>query len=229
MILQNNTLQLDIKLTDAYRKYLSSLGSLEALKAGCVILGDSDIDYTLSPNISESAILNAPYAPSGIKHKLLWNGVGKDLSGTIRCFARQVQANGSINSLYNYPTDEIFSLGDTPPELINGKDWNQITFNDSKMGYILFFETVLDYYLTDDGINERLIELYDVSIDWNSENNNGDNSIPLDWDVVTDNLNGSMLISKNDTTLNPIGLNYRGQIIISAQFTKKKKIITFNF
>jgi len=223
MVLDNSRLQIDIKVSDAYRQYLSSLGFDTALKGSCVILGDSDVDYQLAPNVQTNRILNAPYSPAGVKHKLLYNGVGKNLSGTIKAFARRVEPDGSIMSLYQYNADEVFYPGDTPPTLAEGKNWDQITFDDLKRGYILFFESVLDYYLTADNIKKRISEAYTFTFNWDG------GPKPSNWDFVIDNTNGSLLLAKQDTTGTPIGLNYRGTLTIAGQFTKLTKVVTFNF
>lgn len=224
MLLNPNQLVLDIKLQDRFRRWFSTIGNENLLTAGCVILGDSDIDYELAPNVNSSRILDAPYQTEGIKYKLIYNGVGKNLAGAIKCFIRRVDVDGSIDSLYDYNADENFIPGQTPPTLVNGKDWDRITFQDVKMGYILFFETVLDYYLTDDGIKKRLVEPYTFSFDWN-----GSSLTPSNWDFVIDNTNGSLLLTKQDTSGSPIGLNYRGNLTVTGQTSRKIKIVNFNF
>jgi hypothetical protein len=224
MILSPGTLIVDVKCQDQYRNYISSMLADPTLVPTAVILGDSDLDYSLAPNISNSRILNAPYSTAGVKHKLIFNGVGKNLSGVIKTFARKVDADGTIESLYNYPTTINFTPGVIPPLLNNGNDWNQITFLDSQMGYILFFETVLDYYLTSTGVKEQLKESYTFTFSWN-----GSSVTPNGWEYVIDNTNGSLLLSKIDTTSTPIGLNYRGSITVVGKFTQKIKVITFNY
>jgi hypothetical protein len=224
MILDPNTLILDIKATDALRQWFSTVGNEDFKQAACVILGDSDIDYSLAPNINASRILDAPYAPPGVKFRLIYNGVGQDLSGLIKCFIRQVATDGTVTSLYNYPANNTFTAGATPPSLANGLDWEQITFDDTQMGFILFFETVLNFYLDSTGTKERMAELYTISVSWD-----GSPTIPPNWDFVLDNVNGSMLLSKSDTTGSPIGTNYRGSITIVGLLSQKTKIVTFNF
>jgi len=221
MILNPEQLKLDLKVTDEFRDNLSSL--IDNPISLCTILGDSDIDYQLAPNVQTNRILNAPYSPAGVKHKLLYNGVGKNLSGTIKCFLRRVEPDGSITSLYQYNANETFYPGDTPPLLSNGKNWDQITFDDLKRGFILFFESVLDYYLTSDNIKKRIKETYTYAFDWDG------GSQPSNWDFVIDNTNGSLLLAKQDTQSTPIGLSYRGTLTVSGQFTKLIKVIKFNF
>lgn len=224
MILNPNILQIDVKLQDSYRNFLSSFMSDPTVVPSCVILGDSDVDYSLAPNINNSRVLNTPYTTSGIKWKLIFNGVGKNLSGIIKGFARKVLTDGSIESLYDYNTDLNFIPGITVPTRANGYDWPQLTFDDTQMGYILFFETVLDYYLDSTNAKERLKENYTITFSWN-----GSPTKPNNWDYVIDNTNGSLLLAKQDTTPTPIGLNYRGSITIVGQFSQKEKIITFNY
>jgi len=222
MLLNKDILSLDIKVQSRYRKWFSTLGMKDTLAASSVILGDSDIDYSLGDNIQETRILNAPYS-GGIKHKLIYNGVGKDFSGEIKCFHRKILANGDVQSLYDYNLNENWTTGVFPPTLANGKNIDIITFDDTKMGYILFFETVLDFYLTEDNIKKRFIESYNCNIDWNG------GVKPATFDFIFDSDNGSILISKNDTSLTPVGLNYRGTITMTGGFSNKVKIIKFNF
>ena len=219
-----NTLVVDVKLQDQYRSYIAKMIADPTQIPSTVILGDSDIDYELSPNVGNSAILNTPYGQCGIKHPLIYNGVGANLSGLINCFARQVQANGTVDSLYNYNTNLNWSAGVIPPVLANGYDWDQITFTDSQMGYVLFFESVLDYYLTSTGVQEQLQETYTFTFSWN-----GSVITPSNWNYVIDNTHGSLLLAKLDTTSTPIGLNYRGSITIEGQFTGFIKVVTFNY
>ena len=75
MLLDSQILQLDIKVQDKYRKLLSKLGQ-DGVELKCVQLGDSDIDYELSPNIDNARILNAPYNVESIKYPLIYNGAG---------------------------------------------------------------------------------------------------------------------------------------------------------
>lgn len=224
MFLNPSLLIVDCKLQDSYRSFISSMLADPSLVPTSVILGDSDISYELAPNVANSRILNAPYGDIQVKHKLIFNGVGKNLSGIIKTFARKVVEDGSIESLYDYDANLNFTAGLTPPILSNGYDWNTITFDDTKMGYILFFETVLDYYLTSIGVKERLVENYTFVFSWN-----GSTITPPGWDFVIDNTNGSLLLSKIDTTSTPIGLNYRGKITVTGQFSQKIKVITFNY
>lgn len=222
MRLLPNTLKLEIKIQDRYREWFSSLGQEDALQSSCVILGDSDVDYSIAPNISKTRILSAPFNVEGIKHKLIYNGVGKNLSGLIKCFARRVNSTGDIESIYDYPTTNNFILGLTPPTLENGNNFEQITFTNAKMGYILFFSTVLDYYVTDTGVKKRLVEEYTFSIDWN-----GATVTPANWDFVVDNINGSMLISKNELA-NSVGSLYNCTITAKGKNSNKIKKIKFN-
>lgn len=220
MRLNNDVLEIEVKVQDRYRKWFSALGTDIPLSATCVILGDSDIDYGLAPNVATSRILSAPYSVNGVKHKLIYNGIGKNLAGSIKCFARQIQSDGSVDSRYNYPANETWTPGRLPPTLANGENITQVIFDSTKMGYILFFSTVLDYYFDENGIKKRLFEKYNFFVDWN-----GVEDIPANWDVVIDNDNGSLLISKNNIA---VGTAYTGTITIVGQFSNKTKIIKFN-
>lgn len=222
MRLKTNILEIDVKCQDRYRKWFSSLGTEALLENQCVILGDSDIDYELAPNIDSTRILSAPFNVEAVKHKLIYNGVGKNLAGSIKVFARKVLDTGVVQSLYNYPLDEIWSTEVTPPILTTGKSWEKFTFDDSKMGYILFFSTVLDFYLDANDVKKRLKETYTVTFDWNG------GAIPLNWEFTIDNINGSLLLAKDDTTSTPIGVNYNATITIVGDFSQKTKKIFFN-
>lgn len=223
MKLNQNILSVNVVVQDKYRKWLSSLGNESLLSAKCVILGDSDLNYELT-DMNKAKIINAPYSVDGIRYKLIYNGVGKNLAGSIKCFARQVIATGDVQSLYTYPNNETWGTGVTPPTLENGKNWEKITFSDLKMGFILYFSTVLDYYFDEDGVKKRLVEEYDYTFDWD-----GSETTPANFEYVIDNTNGSLLISKDDTTGSPIGLTYRGTITIKGQFSQKIKKVLFNF
>ena len=92
------------------------------------------------------------------------------------------------------------------------------------MGYILFFSTVLDYYFDANGVKKRLKELYDFTITWDNTS-----TIDTNFEYVIDNDNGSILLMKKDTTATPIGVSYRGKIVIKGQYSQKSKTITFNY
>ncbi|MEO6306081.1 MAG: hypothetical protein ABIP51_23235 [Bacteroidia bacterium] len=214
-----------MKVQDKYRKWFSALGTdPNYLASTCVILGDSDIDYELAPNIDNSRILSSPFSVPAVKHKLIYNGVGKNLSGIIKCFARRVNSDGSIDSLYQYPLNENFIAGNVGPTLENGKNWESITFTDAKMGFILFFSTVLDFYLDENGIKKRLVETYDFSFDWD-----GSPLTPVKWNYIIDLDNGSIFFYKEDTTSTPIGITLRGKIKVVGQSTQKITELSFNF
>lgn len=222
MRLKKDILELEIKIQDRYRKYFSSLGNDAQLKSTCVILGDSDIDYELAPNVSQSRILSAPYNVNGVKHKLIYNGVGKNLSGLIKCFSRKVLSDGTIQGLYNYPTDEIWETRMMPPSLENGKNVEVLVFDENvtKMGYILFFSTVLDYYFDENGVKKRLVEKYNFSFDWN-----GSEVAPTGWESIIDNDNGSLLLAKDTATVSVLP---NCTITIIGQFSNKVKRVKFN-
>jgi hypothetical protein len=222
MRLQPNILTLDLKVQDRYRKWFSALGAdPNYLASTCVILGDSDIDYELAPNIDNSRILSAPFSTEGIKHKLIYNGVGKNLSGVIKCFARKVLDDGSVESLYDYPVTQSFSAGTTPPTLTNGRNWEYVTFTSNQMGFILYFSTVLDFYLDANGVKKRLVENYDFTFDWN-----GSPLTPAGWNYIIDTDNGSIFLFKS---AGAVGLTYSGKITAVGQSSQKVKELAFNF
>lgn len=222
MRIRENILQLDVRVEDRYRKWFSTLGQDGCLAATCVVLGDSDIDYELAPNIDQTRVVSTPYHVEGIKHKLIYNGVGKNLAGQIVCFARKVDDLGNVYSIYDYPTNEVFAAGVIPPTLANGKNWERVTFTDAKMGFILYFSTVLDYYLDDDGVKKRLVETYDFSFDWDG------GAKPAGWDYVIDNDNGSILIAKEETSGSPVGTAFNAVVTVVGQDSQKIKKLRFN-
>lgn len=219
MKLSNNVLELDIKVQDKYREKLSKLGK-EDLSSTCVILGDSDIDYGLAPNIEKSRILSAPYNINGIKHKLIYNGVGANLSGIIKCFVRKVDSDGNILSRYEYPNNMDFIIGNKPPNVDKGMDEEILIFDNTKMGYILYFSTILDYYFDDKNNKQRLKEFYSFNFKWGSES-----VVPLNWDVVYDYDNGSILIAKDELEIS----NNEAELTIKGNFSNKEKIVKFKF
>lgn len=220
---QVDIVSINIVLQDKYRKILSEFKNKSITT---LALGDSDVDYLYESRLPRSFdyVLDAPYNIQEIKNKLIFNGIGKDLSGNVSVFARKVLANGSVQSLYNHPTTNNFSTGVSVPKLSNGLDISQITFDNNKMGYILYFQTILDFYLDENNLNKRLDETITSTITWN-----GTTNIPVNWEITKDDINNSLLISKLDTTLNPVSNSYLGEIKLKGEVSKKEKTIKFNF
>lgn len=219
MNLDNTQLQIQIKAQDRFRQMIANISNPNVLT--CVMLGDSDINYEMSNNIDNVRIMDAPYDCEAIKYPLIYNGEGKGLSGEINCFARQIDANGNIMSLYNYPTSNILTYGKTIPSLANAFDWSQLTFDANKMGYILFFETLLDNYLDVNNIPQRMQEQYKFTVTFN-----GSQVVPNNWDIIYDNNNGSLLIGKNIVN---VGNANNGMITIFGLVSRFQKTILFNF
>ncbi len=220
MILDNNILQLDIKLQDPYREIISKLGKGN-VEITCVILGDSDIDYELSQDMNNAKILNAPYSVTSVKYPLVYNGLGKSLVGKVTCFARKIDSASKVNSLYTYPTNKVFSYNRIPPTLENGFDWDKLEFTADKMGYILFFQTLLDFYVDDNGVQQRVKEQFSFNITFNNSP-----ILPSGWEIIIDQDNGSLLIGKNASAVTNI---YNGKIEVQGKTTSNKKVIEFNF
>lgn len=219
MNLDTTQLQIQIKAQDRFRQMIANISNPQVLT--CVMLGDSDIDYEMSNNINGIRVMDAPYDCEAIKYPLIYNGNGKGLNGEINCFARQIDANGNILSLYNYPTSSTLSYGKTIPTLSNGFDWSQLSFSSVKMGYILFFETVLDNYLDQNNISERMQEQYKFTVTFN-----GSQIVPSSWDVIYDYTNGSMLIGKNVVNVGSVN---NGTITIVGLTSRFQKTVLFNF
>lgn len=219
MNLDNTQLQIQIKAQDRFRQMIANISNPNVLT--CVMLGDSDINYEMSNNIDNVRIMDAPYDCEAIKYPLIYNGEGKGLSGEINCFARQIDANGNIMSLYNYPTSNTLTYGKTIPSLANAFDWSQLIFGANKMGYILFFETLLDNYLDINNIPQRMQEQYKFTVTFN-----GSQVVPNNWDIIYDNNNGSLLIGKNIVN---VGNANNGMITIFGLVSRFQKTILFNF
>ena len=223
MILDPNILQLDIKVQDKYRKLLSKLGQ-DGVELKCVQLGDSDIDYELSPNMESARILNAPYNVESIKYPLIYNGAGKGLKGTVSSFVRLVNADGTISSLYNYPTSSLFETGRVPPSLENGKNFDKIDFTSSQMGVIIYFQTLLDYYFDiETNLPLRLKEEYDIVVTFSSST-----TVPTGWEITIDQANGSMLLGKAAVAVSSTTI-FNGKIEAIGKISSNKKTIEFNY
>ena len=220
MRLDPNILQLDIKVQDKYRQLLSKLGQ-DGVELTCVQLGDSDIDYELSLDMNNARILNSPYNVEGIKYPLIFNGAGKGLKGIVSAFARKVNGDGTVSSLYTYPSDNVLSVGRTPPSLENAFNWDVLTFDSEKMGMIIYFQTLLDYYL-EAGTNLplRLKEEYEITVTFN-----GSETVPDGWEVTLDTTNSSMLLGKGEVSL----VSLEGKIETTGKVSGNTKTIEFNY
>jgi len=222
MILNSNQIQVEIKVADRYRNLLSKLNSNTQLS--CVMLGDSDIDYENTQNINKVRILNAPFNAEAIKYPLIYNGLGNGIKGTITSFIRFVDADGNVSSYYEYPLNENLSIGRIPPTLKNGVDKDSLPFTNNRMGIIVFFQTLMDYYKTEEGVQQRLKETYEIKIFFN-----GVETIPNGWQLINDFDNGSLLLAKDNISLQDGGgaiLN--GLIKVKGNTSNIEKNITFN-
>jgi hypothetical protein len=218
MVFNNVQLALDIKAQDRLREWFSKRGTDSGLPITCVGLGDSDIDYEMSQDMTRVKILNAPYQVPKIKHHLVYNGVINNVTGNITLFLRHVDSLGKISSLYDYPFSSQFSLNTIPPTLDNGKDFNDITFNttlSTKEGYIGYLQTLPNGYLDSNNVQVRLEERYTYEI----------TSLPNTWELIIDNFNNSFLLAK------PTGytfLNQTASLKATGKVSGIIKTITFN-
>ena len=220
MKLDPSNIVLDLKVQDRYRQLLSQLGT-NAVTLSCIVLGDSDIDYELGESVqTKNRILSTPYNSEGIKYPLIYNGLGKGIKGTVTSFARFVDASGNISSYYSYPLNETLSQGTTPPTLANGFNISSILFTSSKMGVILYFQTLLDYYRDSNGIQEKIKENYAIQVLFS-----GSTTVPSSWEVIVDQTNNSMFIGKDAIS---VGSSLNCTIGIIGTVTGSKKIILFN-
>jgi hypothetical protein len=172
--------------------------------------------------MDNSAVLNTPYNSEGIKYRLIYNGAGKGLTGTVTGFVRFVDATGNVSSLYNYPTTTNLTQGKIPPSLDNGYNWDKILFSDSKLGAIIFAQTLLDYYLDANGVPMRLKEVYNITVTFS-----GSEAIPTGWQVTKDLTNGSVLIGKSAVAVTSTSV-FNGLVTIEGKTTGNKKYIQFN-
>ena len=216
-----NRLTLDLKCQDRLREWFSKRSTNELIQLSCVELGDSDINYELSQQVSDIRILNAPYQVEGVKHKLIFIGSAENLTGKLTNFIRYVDSNGIVNSYYNYPTNTSLSAGVAPPTLANGIDTNNVTFNTGsffKEGFIMFFQTLPDGYVDpSDGITPlRLIETYNFTL----------TNLPNSWEVIIDEANGSLFIARPD---NYVFLGGVGLILAKGTLSSITKTVTFNW
>ena len=218
----NLQLFIDLKSQDFLRNWFSKRGSLDTLQIEAVEIGDSDIDYQLSTNPTTIRTLNAPYQVSQIKSKLIYQGsIAGGLSGVLTNFLRHINNSGGVESLYNYPPDEItYTLGIVPPTLKNGADWNTIQFNTSsttKEGFIVFTQTLPDGYIDPlSSLPMRYQEEYDLTV----------TNLPSQWEIIPDVVNGSFMIAKPD---NYVFVTATGTITIKGKDTGISKNIKFNF
>lgn len=216
MFNDNTRLTLDLKAQDRLREWFSKRADGEVVKLTAVQLGDSDIHYEMSQQISDVKILNAPFQVDGIKHKLIYSGSNTNLTGTVECYVRYVNEFGQVASYYNYPTNLNLSLGVAPPTTANQVNTDTLTFGvGNKEGYICFFQTLPDNFVDTNNVRLRLKEEYDIVT----------NNVPNTWEVIVDQANGSLFIAK------PTGYTFAAStatITVKGQLSSISKTITFN-
>ena len=225
MKLDNTTLTIDLKMQDRLRRWIGgNLGNLQpANNLMCVQFGDSDIDYNMSMNQQNIRILSAPYNCENIKHKLAYEGGTNGISGNIVTFRRYINSSGVVQSLYSYPPSTSFTSGTVPPTVLNGLDTQSISFTTTTLeGYILFAQTVLDNYYDSNGLNLRLPEQYNITCLFN-----GSTTIPANWEVNIDYINGSCLIAK--TAGVTIGTSNTGIITFQGINSGMTHTVTFKY
>ena len=165
-------------------------------------------------------ILNAPYNVPRIKHHLVYSGSVVNVTGTISTFLRRVNDSEIVESLYSYPPDNInFAPGIIPPTLANGYNFLDIVFDTGSVvreGFIVYFQTLPDNYTDGSGVQQRLVEQYNFTF----------NNVPVSWEVILDQTNGSFLIAK------PAGYVFttqQGSIIVQGVDSSISKTILFNY
>lgn len=197
---------LDVKAQDRLRQWFSQRGSAANLLIKCLSLGDSDVDYELSDQVSDIQVLSAPYNVQKIKSKLIYEGDVSNLTGKITSYLRYVDANGLVKSLYSYVPNKNFFSGIFPPTLANGFDWDEITFASiTREGFIIYFQTLPDNFTEVDPNDNtktrplRFVETYDVVY----------TNLPLANTITAVTLGSPLAI----TTANPINLGDQYQIL----------------
>lgn len=233
-----NFIFIDSKIQDKFRERLAHV-DLSELNLKCVVLGDSDFDYANSMNHLNTRILNAPYNVESVKYPLFYEGANSGLNGFISCFARKVYETTEgavIQSYYEYPFNEDYTLGLEVPTLANGKHINMLSFDDSKSGYILYLQTILYNYIDEESdLMQRMNEKILIKIFFNDIEYIADG-----WDVVFDNdvrdivqdgeiytiHNNSLLISKDFSE--ELTYNSNGRIELVGELSNIKKTIYFN-
>jgi len=195
-------LKIDVKTADRLRKWLAMRGENSSLKINKVALGDSDIDYHLTPNYSNIKILKAPFQPTNIKHKLLYNGQDR-VTGIITCFVRLIDGY-NVSSLYEYPTNTDvvngYSAGVIPPTIENGYNFSTLSMPTSspKQGMFVFLQTLPTNMYENNDITKplRLKETYTITINGPIDNTELFGNFPSSWELIHDEENGSFFIAK---------------------------------
>jgi len=160
----NRQLLVDTKTQDKLREWFSKRDGTNNVVLSCISLGDSDIDYELSDQVSQIRVLNAPYNVHKIKHKLIFSGGDSNVSGRISVFRRYITAAGDVQGTYNFPPSSNLTTSVIPPTLANGEDVESLTFSDSILeGYVLFLQTLPDNFLDPNGVQQRIEESYTIS------------------------------------------------------------------
>lgn len=182
MIKNQGQLLLDIKIQDKFRALLAT-GELPKIVG--VVLGDSDIDYNVTP-MTNARIINAPFKVEKVKYPLIYSGSEKGLEGYITCFARKiVNHTGEVRSLYDFPPDfstYTTSLTGAVPNVNMGYNFSEVHFPTiGPMGYVLFFQTLLlNYYDPTTNLIMRLNEPLDFSFSPAPAPGSG-------WEIIVDN------------------------------------------
>lgn len=213
-------LALDTKAQDRLRQWFSFRGTnVSNLEITCVGLGDSDIDYEMTNQYTKIKVIEAAWNIPKIKHHLVYSGLVNNVTGTISAFARHVNSTGQVESYYAYPVNLNLTAGVVPPTLINGFDNTTLLFSPLsllKEGYIIFYETLPDGFIDiTTGLSERLVEEYDIITD----------NLPNTWEVIIDQINGSLLIAKS------AGYTFtssQGSITATGKLSGLTKTIFFN-
>lgn len=219
-VFNSSALAVDVKAQDKLREWFSKRGVPDNAVIKCMGLGDSDVEYNMSQQATRIKVLQAPFAVPRIKHHLYYSGVSANITGILTTFLRRVNELDQIESLYNYPPNNItYTAGVVPPTLSNGYNFSTIDFdilNVLKEGFLVYTQTLPDNYVDANGLQQRLIEQYDFTF----------NNIPVSWEVILDQSNGSFLIAK------PAGYVFtsqQGSIIVKGLSSSISKTILFNF
>lgn len=196
MIKNQGQLILDVKIQDKFRAMLAS-GTMPKIVG--IVLGDSDIDYNISP-MTNARIINSPFNVEKIKYPLIYSGAIGALEGYITCFTRKVLNTGGITqvlSLYNNPPDSTTYTTSTSgaiPNINNGNNISSLRYPSiGPVGYVCFFQTLLlNYY---DPTTEMLMRLNEpMTFEFSPNIPSGSGwEIIIDEEVTPISVNGTVI------------------------------------
>lgn len=212
-----NQLTINTTVQDRLRQFFATRnGSLQDVKISSVGLGDSDVNYELTPQYTNIKVIESSYNIPRIKYHLVYDGVVDNLTGSIESYIRLVSFTGVVSSYYGYPGNTTLTPGVVPPLRANQVNVTALGYSGTrKQGYIVFNQTLPDNYTDSSGVKLRLKEEYQFDT----------YNFPSSWELIIDNINGSFFLAK------PTGYTFissTGTIKITGKKSALTKTITFN-